>query len=392
MNLPEEGKESVMAKFLLLFLLIPLLAVYSCKKNDFESANEAQEAQDIVSIENAATPQPPIVEMHFVEDFSFTRETWWPWSILIDDTGNIYVFSGKERRLDRFDPQGDVSFIKEFPKGQAPGEFHGFDPEFSQDEKMFIVDGSQRRLTIYDPGFEIKDIAKLDLWGDIFRLDSRGNMYFLQMKFLPNTTDRQRLVLTKCSPDGVPLHEIHGYEWGQRRDSSGIYHTDAYRTQIRYKIDSFDNVYYATSNKYEINVVTPEGTIIRRITKRGRSRVLTQTEVDSFRPKKPNSRFVTDIPENMPYIADLFVLDNDYLLVITFENSGEEVSLIGDVFDEAGIYRAGVRVPKYYRWDFLLAPHKSGAVYKNGYFYTIESDLHEEDFWIKRYKVVMNSQ
>ena len=94
---------------------------------------------------------------------------------------------------------------------------------------------------------------------------------------------------------------------------------------------------------------------------------------------------MTDIPKNVPYVADLFILDNDYLLVVTFESRDEDEFLLGDVFDNKGIYRARVQIPKYYRWNFLLAPSKSGAIYKNGYFCTIESDKYEENFWVKRY-------
>ena len=44
-------------------------------------------------------------------------------------------------------------------------------------------------------------------------------------KALPGTTDRQKLVLTKCSPLGDPLYEIDEYEWGDRYDTAaGVYH------------------------------------------------------------------------------------------------------------------------------------------------------------------------
>ena len=134
-------------------------------------------------------------------------------------------------------------------------------------------------------------------------------------------------------------------------------------------------------------MVSPDGKVIKRITKKGKSRKLTQIEINSFKPEKPNSRSVTDIPENMPYIADLFLLENDFLLVVTFESGEDDDYLIGDLFDDEGIYLARVQVPKYYRWNYLIAPSKRGAVLKNNCFYTIETDDSEENFWIKRYKV-----
>lgn len=382
--------ESVRRIILLTFLFAVLYALCSCAHREPADLNRTKDAEEILLVENAREPKAPLIEARFIEDLSITKPSWWPWSILVDDEGKILVFSGKDRVLDIFDQEGNAVFSKAFSRGQAPGEFSSFDPYLSKDNRLYIVDGSQRRLTIFDAVYEIQNIRKLSLWGDNFRLDSLGSMYFLQLKFLPHTTDRQKLILTKCSPEGIPLHEVHGYEWGVRRDINGIYHTDAFRTQIKYKIDEKNNVYYALTDRYEINVVSPDGARVKRITKKGSSRELTPDERESFKPKKPNPRFVTDIPGRMPYIADLFVLKDDFLLVITFESFQEDAYLIGDVFDGDGIFRARVQVPRYHDWNFLLAPRKGRAIYKNGHFYTIESDEYEENFWIKRYKLSLN--
>ena len=231
----------------------------------------------------------------------------------------------------------------------------------------------------------------MKFWGGLFRLDSEGNMYFLVMKFLANTRDRQRLILTKCSPSGTPLHEIMEYQWGVYRDNvSGVYHHDVYPAQLKYKIDSQDNIYCALSDNYEINVVSPEGEIIRKITKTGSSRKITQNEILKYKPKSRSNRVIWDVPEHMPYIANLFILDNDYLLVITFENDDDEPNLSGDIFNEKGVYIAKVQVPKYYGWYYLREPfsNKNNAVYKNNHFYSIEADEYGEYFYVKRYKMI----
>ncbi len=376
---------------LVILISVALIALLSCQKSKTEAPDKITDSEEMILVDNEVDPKPPFNEIQFIEDISIAKESWWPRYLLVNDREEIFVISEKERLLEKFSPPGDSTYIKEFPSGQAPGEFKGFDPHFSNDGRLFIMDWSQRRLTIFDTAFEIQDIFKLNLWGSTFRLDSLGNMYFLQILALPETTDRQKLVLTKCSPDGIPRHELNDYEWGQRRDSNGIYHSDAYRIQIKYKIHSNNNVYYARSDKYEINIVSSHGETIKRITKKGKSRKLTPAEIESFRPKKPNPRFVTDIPTNMPYIADLFLLEDDFLLVITFESTDEDRFLLGDVFDGEGIYRARVRIPKYVRWNFLLAPNKGNAIARNGSFYTIESDETEENFWVKRYKLIMNN-
>lgn len=382
-----------MGKNLLNILIIVfIIAFHCCQKNVIESSISIEDAEDIIYIENKDKPLSSTFELKFSQDLSLFEDDWWPLSLLIDEPGNIYVRTGPEIVLRKFSPSGNEIDRKEFPKGQGPGEFSGFDPCLSKNGNIYIADWSQLRLTILDANLKILKLSKMKLYGFIFRLDSRNNMYFLAVEPLPNTpgSNRQKLVFTKCSPSGEPVLRIHEYEWGGYRDNNGIYHTDAFRTQLRYKIDSKDNAYYAATDKYEINVISPDGKVIKRITKKGKSRKLTQIEINSFEPEKPNSRFVTDIQENMPFIADLFLLENDFLLVVTFESSEDDDFLIGDLFDDAGIYKAQVKVPKYYRWNRLILPSKRAAVYKKGYFYTIESDENEELFWMKRYKVTWN--
>ena len=75
-------------------------------------------------------------------------------------------------------------------------------------------------------------------------------------------------------------------------------------------------------------------------------------------------------------------------MLITFENDIDEELQAGDLFDEKGIYLAGVEVPKYYRWFELIGPGGSNALVKNNYFYPIEADQPEENFYVKRYKVI----
>lgn len=96
-------------------------------------------------------------------------------------------------------------------------------------------------------------------------------------------------------------------------------------------------------------------------------------------------------PKYMPYIANLFILNNKYLLVITYENDFDEETLAGDLFDEKGIFQNRVEVPKYYNWYYLFAALKSNVIYKNKNFYTIETDESEENFYVKRYKMILSN-
>jgi hypothetical protein len=348
-------------------------------------------APDFSEIVNEAQPRQPLLEVQFVLDLTLRQENWTPHALLVDGEGAIHVFSGKNNTLTRFDAAGRETLRKDFKTGQGPGEFGFFDPEFAPDGRLLVLDARQRRLTTFDKTFNLLGISKIDLWGDNFLLDSASNMHLLVMKFLPRTRDRQLLVLTKCSPEGKLLYEVHEYEWGLTRDGHGVYHGDAYRTQAKYQVDARDDLWYAMTDRYEINVVSPEGQLVRRIVKKGEPRELTGEEAAEFRPKDPRSLVVNDIPDRVPPIGGLFLLDQGYVLVVTFEGRAEDHDLVGDVFDGQGIYRARVRVPRYDGWDSLIAPRLPLALARGGYFYTVETPEDGEETLVRRYKVIIRA-
>lgn len=364
--------------------------IYSWDKKrlyEVKNAELLQSTKDVITITNENKPQGPLIYLKFEKDLAITKELWDPSRLLIDDEENIYVYSDKA--LIKFNPQGVELSIKQLPRGQGPGEFRSSDPYFSTDGLLYIFDTMHRRLTVMDKNYEIQRMQKVNFLGDIFRLDSRSNMYFLVGKALPKTRMRNKVVLTKLSPSGKLLHEIDSYETGVQRDVSGVLHSFYYGPQMRYKIDSRDNIYYAMSDKYEINILSPEGRLIKKILKKGNSRKITDKEIEKYnpRPKSKSGRSVIDMPKHMPFIADIFVLDNGYLLVVTYENSDDTPTLAGDLIDEKGVYRARVQVPKYHYWYWLFQATKSMAVYKNNNFYTIEADEDEENYWVKRYRM-----
>jgi len=323
----------------------------------------------------------------FKEALSIAKDGWFPYQILVDTRGNIYVLSGRERTLLGFDPTGREVFRRQIPKGQGPGDFDSFDPVFSPDGRLFAADWSQRRLTILDLDFKVVHVEKMILYGDEFRMDSKGQRYFLAYQ-ASKARERNRVVLTKCAPSGDILKEIVGYEWGPRRRGDGMYEDSLYRTQLMYALDPHDNLVYAFSHKYEIFVASPNGDVVRTITRDVMPRKIEKEDVDRLLPdpsKKSPYQYL--VPDRVPAIAGLFPLKDGHLLVVTFDKASDEMTLAGDLFDTDGRFLATVQVPKYYQWDFLMAPMKSKALVWNDGFYTIESDVAEERFWVKRYQI-----
>lgn len=346
-----------------------------------------QVSQNFKVISNGNLPQKPTVNLKFELELTIYKEGWNPEGLFIDGDYNIYTFS--DETLMKFNPQGVQVGEKSFKRGQGPGDFRSKDPFFSNQGLLYIADTLQRRITCLNDKYEVVKIHSLKFFFDIFCLDSKDNWYLLVGNFLTKTRDKIKFVLSKFSPSGNLLYEITDYETGPKRDTQGIIHQSFYGPQLRYKLDSHDNVYYTMTNNYEIHIVSAEGKPIKAIQKKANPRSITKQEIVKYLPKNsPSGRVVTDIPEAMPALADIFVLENGSLLVVTFDNDDAEPTLAGDLFDPEGRYRARIQVPKYHSWYWLFMSAKSNALIKKNKFYTIESDPDEIKFYIRRYRII----
>jgi hypothetical protein len=374
-------------------LIFSSLFYISCKKE-----KESHQG-DIEVVINENIPQDSSPSLRFEENLSITRKGWWPTDVAVDDEGNIYAFGEKELFIYKFDSRGKEILKKVFPKGKGPGDFFFLDPYFSCDGRLFIFDKLNQRLSILNQNCEILDTKKI-IKGNNFnlRLDSKGNMFFWVGKTLIDDETKKKsiiIALVKFSSIGEPLGEIFKFPHTPHdfdKDKNAFIQK-LYAPSGIYKLDSNDYVYCARSDKYEINVISPQGELVKQIIKKGQSRKSTKKDIEKLIYKEVNAPYGVEFisPKYMPYIANLFILDNKYLLVITYENDFDEETLAGDLFDERGIFQNRVEVPKYYNWYYLFAALKSNVIYKNKNFYTIETDENEENFYVKRYKMILSN-
>ncbi len=384
---------------LLFFIFISsLLFNILCKKE-----KESRES-DIDIVINENNPQNPSLSLRFEKNLSITREGWWLADVAVDNEENIYVFGEAEMFIYKFDSQGNEILKKVFHKGEGPGDFYFMDPYFSSDGRLYLYDKLNHRLTILNKNCEILETLKFEESKYLFQLDSKRNMYFFVNKLLPETSETvdrvYKKVLAKFSPSGKLLDELFEFNSPgvERRDrEKKIFYWPLYFTCGMYKLDPDDNVYYAMSDKYEINIVSPQGKLFKRIIKRGQSRKVTKRDIEIVTPPEDKTisyKFEYIAPEHVPYIADFFILDNKYILVITHENDYDEETLAGDLYDEKGIFQNKAEVPKYYEWHMYTSFYgiKKKALYKKNHFYTIESDENEENFYVRRYKMSWNEK
>lgn len=339
--------------------------------------------------------------LKLTEDLRIYREGWYPSALEIDDEGKIYIFEVDFAKLYIYDKHGNEVSQKQFKQGQGPGDINFTDPTFSSDGNLYIFDKKIQRLTVFNKEWKILDTKELRKEHKktflFLRLDLRNCIYswvnkknFIEGKYSPN------YALIKLSPSGKFLGEIFEYrdlehEYALRESQENIIYVYLYPPFGTFKLDAENFVYYAVSDKYEITVISPQGEFVRKIIKTTKTRKITEKDTGSriSKSKKVLSRYGKlefIIPERMPAIADFFLFENKYILVVTYENPIDSPTLKGDLFDNKGNFLSHVYVPKYkhsYHWGVLF---KKGAIYKNNYFYTIE---YKDDgsLIVKRYKV-----
>ena len=247
----------------LIFVLIVSLFV-ACQKGQDNSLD------DIKTINNEDIPQKPSLSISFKEDFTL-RENWiGPAKLLPDDKGNLFVFDEEDKNptIYKFNNSGELIQKKSFNKGQGPGDFNFMDPDFSSEGKLCIFDKLSRRLTILDNNLEFTDSIKLEKSLFYFRLDSNDFIYGFYSG-VPDIEQRKNhemsKILAKFSPEGGHPRKIFEYSAKFPFMKDGVLYIYLYGPSCIFKIDESNNIYYAETGKYEINIFSPSGKMIKKI-------------------------------------------------------------------------------------------------------------------------------
>lgn len=377
-------------KSIVTFLILSVILYISCTKE--EGFNQ----ENITVIINKNKPKATSLSLEFKEDLCI-KENWaLPTKLLVDTKGNIFVFDEEDKKptIYRFDEAGNLLLKKSFDRGQGPGDFNFMDPHLSSEGKLNLFDKQARRLTVLNSMLEVEKTIKFEKSLFNFKLDSKGYIYGFCLGFTETMTE----YLAKFSPDGKYLSKVFEFEYiniERKEDANYVY---LYNTLGKYKIDRNDNLYYVRNDKYEINIINPEGKLIKKIVIKTRPIKINEDDIERTRKRLHSNvqggryRWVfTSLAENKPYIDDFFVLENGFLLVLTYEfDDGKDESILADLFDEKGYFLKAVEVPSYYKYHSSRTDYyyEKAKVLKNNYFYTIEADEEEENFYVKRYKLI----
>lgn len=286
--------------------------------------------------------------------------------IAVDGQENIYVADDKEINIKVYDKSGQ--YLRTIGRqGQGPGEIgRPYGIQVVNDRELMVHDGKNRRVHYFSlEGEFLRDIKFGLLWHS--KLYTASNKYYYAIVWLSEPPN-SRMELMKLDAELNKLETI-----GIMTMSDPPQPIELFRPEITYKIMHNDCLLYGYPEDYELQIFSPEGKLIKKITRKYDP--IPVSDEDRQRAEKdfgPDRKLI--FKKYRPAYVE-FLTDDQGWIYVWFSGMLEKGQKINyDVFDAEGKYLTKIQLP--------FRPH----IWNKGKIYTIEED--EEGFHIvKRYKV-----
>jgi len=377
MNINTKSKTKVI---LIVILFSVFILLVFCNQKKAEWKGKIEEENGVTVVKNPKEPmygedifsleeELIIGEKEGLEEYMFSAIT----SLAVDDDEDIYAMDIRQNNIRVFNKNG--IYQKTIGrKGQGPGEIEmPTQILITCLNELVVYDLRMRSLNFFSLGGEFlrRTILSKMLRPARFGLDSNGDFIglfgFMEERFkegLIKFSSKQEKVFTFAKLDPEPYSLIS-------------------KPKLLFGLTKENNIIWALSSKYEIQIINSGGELIRRIvkdydpieiTEEDKKKIIFRIYVRETLP--PGQK--ADFPKYFYPIDDLHVDDEDRIFVRTFENAEDRYCYYYDVFDPEGYYVA--KVP-------LKAAPDLPIIWKKNKLYTVEAD--EEGYQtIKRYKVI----
>lgn len=371
--------------FVILIILHSFVLLFSCKREESRWKGKIEERGGIIIVKNPSYPIHKSEILKIEEELSLggvTTERQHGFerilSIDTDDHENIYVLDNKVARIYVFDKNGQhLKTLGSF--GQGPGELQN--PQFIQvmnNRELYVWDAPTRRFVVFSlSGEYLREIAILDIAYPVHpvKWDALGNLiaYFIP----PPVIGGSELVILRKK-----LKEVVTISAEARDDLLMKKKSLLLSPQLHCAVRKDGTLIWGYSNKYELNILNPEGKLVRKITRpskrvRVTERDRRELEKRFFRTTAARAGLKAVFPKYFPYFQGLSVDEEGNIFVTTFEQDIE-----GKGFYYLDIYNPEGR----YTGKTLLKARAREFLWKNKKLYTIERN--EEGFYlVKRYRV-----
>lgn len=352
-------------------------------------------------VENSDIPRFSNPILRFQEELTLSNDSWVDVSFLVDNEGAVYIFDIQREYIMgyKYDTRGKLIFSKKFPRGQGPGDIFNPFPLDSIKEKIWVYDKGTQRIVIFNKDLKVEKLVKIEKPILKPQIDSKNNFYGYELQFgfvRGKAMYTFKRLLSDFKKDEKEYFQ-YPFDMSLKDEKDGSSILRPYEPFSLVRIDEEGNLYYAISNQYEINKISPDGRLIKRIIKKVTPRPfkasaekLQALKEWAFPGGKALFKYKFVFPKFYPYICNFFVLDNNFLLVLTYDNDDKnDNSIAGDVFNDKGIFLSKVEIPIYLNPYFSEAGIKryDNSIYKKGFFYTKNFDYISGKVFIKRYKI-----
>ena len=381
---------------------------YFTKETFADEMNCIQKSDDVVVISNPKTPETKmrivfkeelsIGEVEGDENYMFGSGI----AFSTDDEGKFYVSDHDMHRILKYDTEGKY-LLTIGREGQGPGEFRSLSAaRFDKDNNFYITDAGNNRISFFDKnGKYLRQIRMTERYvnpyinskgfivANKWNMSQEGNVR--KQTSLHGLFDNEFNLVAELFKDEIETPLPTGADASSLGDYlAKTYSRLAFRPQVITKLADNDFIYLGYPDKYEINIYSPEGKLVKKITRDHDPLQVTEKDKESLIKvisESMSSTVITDdikkqafqkikYPKYKPAYQGFTLMENGWLVVI-IESVEDEYTLF-DIFDQEGQYIA------HFKTSIPAEGIMSGLLFfNNGKAYSVAI---EDDYWfVKRY-------
>ena len=364
----------------LLSVLALLLGVnVTCQSRNEKWRGIIKEYDGIVSIYDPKDPINRKAGLEIEEELSIGRGDGSPECIFsriggidVDAKGNIYIVDIRDAHVRVFDNRG--GYIRTIGRsGEGTGELqYPVFVKIMEPEKVLIYDYAVSRMLYYslDGVYQTQKTILQPILP--LGIDSRG--YLIGLKTLA-PPPRGGRILYRYDPGFRSSLEIAKEEMGMSDEF------DIGKPSCYCALTPSDMIIWGTSENYLINVINPQGMLIRKIMRNYEPQAITSKDKELFKKQfaKPlKAGMKIKFRDQYPAFGDILVDDEERTLVRTYEHDVDRGGVpFYDIYNRDGIFIAKISVE--------ININKN-SVWKKGRLYIITSDEDGVQM-VKRYRV-----
>jgi hypothetical protein len=294
--------------------------------------------------------------------------------IKVDGDGNIYVFEFGNKRIQKFDRDGN--FLCTIGReGQGPGEYQRPIGFLLDDKKGIIGVKDMRKLIVFDKdGNYLDEDISLESFFYPLIFDSSGTLWGIDNEWEGDdeVTANHFRTLIKLNNKGQIAKKFakFPYEFYIQRMANGAVLSTSSGEEYDLSVSSLRerSIVYGYSREYELNIIDLDGNLHTKFKK--------AEPYQNFAAEERNKYKRAIVPEYKPFFYSLFTDSEDR--IYSQRNNArliETVEKTFDVFSKSGYYL--------YKTVCLLTPY----VIKDGFFYTRIVNEDTGEVFVKRFRI-----